>query len=105
MSGGKCVGRGAKNCTDGNGCTQDFCDALKGCIYGPAAGACNDGNACTTGELCKDSACGGGTVNGCDDGNVCTADVCDSKTGQCVSAPLTNGNKCGASDKGQCVAG
>lgn len=48
-----CKGNGSgfgvgKSCDDGNVCTADSCEAVKGCVHLPATGtttACDDGNA------------------------------------------------------------
>ncbi len=37
---------------------------------------CDDGEACTTGDVCVDGSCIGGTL-GCDDGLDCTVDACE----------------------------
>ena len=73
-----------KSCDDANVCTQDGCDAVKGCLN-PAttatATACEDGNACTVGDSCAKDVCTAGAVKKCDDGNPCTIDTCEAKTG------------------------
>ena len=81
---------GAKlTCDDTNPCTDDACDATKGCTTTANKATCHDGNACTTGDVCKDSACAAGTVvTACDDKNPCTTDTCDKVKG-CVHANST----------------
>jgi hypothetical protein len=62
-------------CDDGNPCTADVCDLLKGCIHGAVAGACDDGDDCTAGDVCVGESCVG-TAIAC----ACTVD------GDCVGA-------------------
>lgn len=92
-------------CDDKNPCTADSCDAVKGCLHPPKAGApCDDGSACTTGETCQASgACQ--TANGaaCDDGNPCTKDTCDNATKLCTfvandGAACNDGQNCTGPD-------
>lgn len=57
----------AKNCDDGNVCTQDFCDEIFGCDSNALkAAACDDGNACTGNDTCSDGACAGVAIQGCE---------------------------------------
>src|SRR5206468_3869207 len=42
---GGCVSGPALNCDDGNFCTDDSCDPVKGCQY--AGHSCDDSNPCT----------------------------------------------------------
>ncbi len=78
---GSCKPGVALSCDDANPCTDDSCDAQKGCIHLPNSAPCNDGSACTTGEVCSKGSCGGGTPVNCNDGNLCTDDGCDPITG------------------------
>jgi hypothetical protein len=100
---GQCTGK-AKNCDDGNACTDDTCDAAGGCKYEYATGPCSD-DACKTGQTCVDGQCQGGKVKSCNDNNPCTADSCDD-TG-CQHKPLTggcdDGNACTQGDS--CATG
>ncbi len=76
------------NCDDGNACTDDTCDKVKGCQHAPNTLFCDDKNVCTTGDKCSNGACTAGSFAGlsptcncqvdgqCDDSNVCTADKC-----------------------------
>ncbi|GEM_PF-2063713 len=98
-SGGKCVGGAAKECGDGNVCTDDQCDKNSGaCKYPHNTAACDDGDGCTSGDKCSAGACKSGGAKDCDDGNKCTTDTCDAKTGKCESKtkPDTcdDGNPC-----------
>ena len=47
-------------CDDGTVCTDDSCDAAKGCVNKPNDQVCNDGDPCTNGDQCQGGACVGG---------------------------------------------
>ncbi|MGB0716931.1 MAG: hypothetical protein ACPGXK_13700, partial [Phycisphaerae bacterium] len=98
------------DCDDGNGCTDDTCNAGV-CQYANNSNACDDGNACTTGDTCSAGTCVGGAPPNCDDSNVCTDDSCDPASG-CVNVDNTaacdDGNACTTNDTcaaGTCVGG
>ena len=108
---GKCAAGSAVKCDDGEVCTQDACDAAKGCVATANAVSCSDGDACTEGDGCKAGKCAAGSTVKCDDGEDCTADTC-SKAAGCVHLPTqascTDGDACTAGDtckSGKCVAG
>ena len=92
---GVCTGGGPRSCDDLNGCTDDFCDDESGCVHTDNNAACSDGNACTTGDICSEGACAGGTLVSCDDGSACTVDACSPATG-CTHAPVScdDGDPC-----------
>jgi len=107
---GTCTGGAAIVCGDNNPCTDDSCDALKGCVYAASSASCNDGSACTSVDTCQDGVCVGVAAQ-CDDANACTSDGCDAKGG-CTHATNTlaceDGNVCTTGDAcsaGTCVAG
>jgi hypothetical protein len=101
--GGVCVVGVALDCDDGNPCTSDACDAVKGCTHTAIAGTCDaDGDLCTVGDQCLGSVCVAGTKKVCNDANTCTTDVCDAKTGLCVYTSLADGKPCFS---GQCSSG
>jgi hypothetical protein len=80
-------------CSDGNVCTSDGCDAVKGCVFTAAPGPCSDGNPCTSGDACQGGGCVGQVdAKLCDDANVCTTDSCGS--GGCSHASAPNGGPC-----------
>jgi len=98
---GTCVGAPVE-CDDGNPCTDDACDAAKGCSFVPNSHACNDGDKCTVGDQCKGGECVPAAKLVCDDGNVCTADSCDENKGCSFAATpgaCDDGNPCTAGDK------
>ncbi len=78
-SAGSCAGKKAGDCDDGNGCTNDFCEAKSGCLHTNNAAACDDGSVCTTKDGCVGGKCVGTSPLKCDDGNPCTADTCNGK--------------------------
>jgi len=64
------------DCDDGNDCTDDYCDALAGCVHRSMAGAqCDDGDPCTVDDVCRDDMCVG-SANPCEDDLTCTENVC-----------------------------
>lgn len=84
-----------------------FCNGAETCF----GGACVTGTEpCPVDEFCDetndecvlDDPCEG---LACDDGNLCTDDVCDSATGQCISAAVqcADGEQCNPAT-GQCVS-
>ena len=74
------------SCDDANICTNDLCDPTpgKGCYYQMAAPgtACDDSSVCTQDDSCVLGKCLGTAID-CDDGVKCTSDLCDAKKG-CV---------------------
>ncbi len=66
------------SCDDGNDCTIDTCDPVKGCQYtgAPEGAACDDHNGCTSGDKCSFTQCVG-IGETCNDNNPCTDDTCD----------------------------
>lgn len=56
---GRCAGR-PRDCDDGDGCTEDFCDpSLGGCSYAAIADGepCDDSDGCTDASVCRDATC------------------------------------------------
>ena len=110
-AGGVCQPGKAKGCDDGNPCTDDACDAAKGCVYVNNTVACDDGDACTEKTACSGGKCVGGGQVDCDDGDVCTDDSCDQDKGcqqASNSAGCDDGDACTELDKcvgGACVPG
>lgn len=73
---GKCKGKGALNCDDGNPRTDDACEPGMGCANAPNNASCNDKDACTSADACLSGGCFGLVPVVCDDGLVCTQDSC-----------------------------
>ncbi|MBM4342336.1 MAG: hypothetical protein FJ100_03040 [Deltaproteobacteria bacterium] len=93
---GKCQVSVAKDCGDGNGCTNDACDEVaKKCANAANAAPCDDGLKCTSPDVCKDAKCVAGPAKVCDDGNPCTADSCDPATANCKFALGVATSLCG----------
>jgi hypothetical protein len=102
-------------CTDGNACTNDWCDALQchhlplvcddkhpctvdgcdpetGCTHAKIPGCCVDDLDCQDDDICTvkwcaDGQCQATPYTGCKDGNPCTKDGCDPAVG-CVFLPI-----------------
>ncbi|MSQ83687.1 MAG: hypothetical protein EXR77_12515 [Myxococcales bacterium] len=98
---GACKGGIAPNCDDNKPCTDDGCDAIKGCTHANNTANCDDANACTTADKCSVGGCIGGAAPNCDDKNPCTNDACDKAIG-CTSvgntAPCDDLNACTTAD-------
>jgi hypothetical protein len=97
---GTCVPGVAMVCNDANGCTDDQCDPVAGCLFTNNAAACNDGNLCTPFDLCTEGQCVGSGAVDCDDENLCTDDSCDPALG-CVHGA----NDLGCDDGDACTTG
>ncbi len=92
----------AKNCDDGNLCTDDSCDKAKGCLSTPNQSGCYDGSVCTQGDTCSGGACKPSKTLSCDDGDPCTLDQCDPIQG-CGNPVAPSGTACGSNK--QCLVG
>ena len=68
----------ATDCADGNECTVDLCDKVKGCSSVPKD--CDDGDACNTDACDVVTGCKH-KITSCDDDIECTTDKCDAATG------------------------
>ncbi len=83
-------------CNDQNPCTvADQCNA--GECTGKVAKdgtPCDDGVPCTVGETCTAAVCGGWPKDCSAESKMCLAGVCDPTTGNCTTAPLTEGTPC-----------
>ena len=85
---GACKGT-VQVCDDGNACTTDACDKLKGCTATAKTGVlCSDGSACTGQDACSSFGKCVGTKVTCNDNSVCTLDLCDVDLG-CVFTKLS----------------
>jgi len=83
------------DCADDNPCTKDACDPKAGCTHLPAdASPCEDGNLCTLNDACNDDVCQGGATKDCAQTDPCQYVSCVATTGQCVAAPLADGQPC-----------
>ncbi len=95
---GVCFPGAAKDCDDGNVCTDDACDPKDGCVHTPNLAPCDaDGSACTQADACNSGVCQAGVVKECDDGNDCTVDSCAKDSGDCLfDAQILEGKDCDA---------
>ncbi|HEX7476759.1 MAG TPA: hypothetical protein VF331_03060 [Polyangiales bacterium] len=92
-SGGTCQPTSARNCSDGNGCTDDSCNVAKltgdPCVHANNTASCNDTNSCTTTDVCSGGSCAG-SGNACGaHSSACTASVPNVCT--CASGYMDNG--------------
>ncbi len=115
-SSGLCISGNIISCDDKNGCTNDSCDAVKGCEHTANSLICDDNNACTSGDVCTGASCIGSNQVVCDDKNACTADSCDPTKGcvftntaaacddqnACTSGDLCGGGKCAGTGVTNC---
>jgi hypothetical protein len=92
---GACVGAPI-DCTDSNPCTDDWCDAVAGCLVQANHAPCDDESACTTPDYCEDGVCRG-APRVCIDDDPCTVDACDLASG-CVNPTLPDGSLCDDGD-------
>jgi len=98
--GGVCKAGTAKNCDDGNDCTLDSCDKVKGCQTAADDNKpCDDGNKCTKGEKCKAEQCAGGKVVLCTSADACVKATCDQTKGSCAYTNKPDNAGCDDDDK------
>ena len=87
-------------CDDKNLCTNDSCDAKKGCLFLPNAVPCDDLNPCTVNDACFGGKCEAGKPKNCDDANTCTTDSCD-----VVKVCVATNNALSCDDNNACTSG
>ena len=108
---GQCQPGKIMACNDGNGCTDDSCQAGVGCVHVPNDDQCSDNNACTAGDHCSAGQCVYEDAVECDDNNPCTSESCDPALGckyVMLNAPCDDGDDCTIGDScqaGQCKPG
>ena len=113
---GECKADGPVTCDDSNGCTDDSCELLSGCVFSPNEVLCDDGDDCTHSDVCDAGICAGiGYV--CDNpaqcetaqGATCNGDgTCTYPTAQMDGQPCDDGNLCTDNDlcqDGLCLPG
>jgi hypothetical protein len=91
---GICASGKRLECTPRNACVLSICDPRVGCKERLlAGGSCDDGNACTTGDVCEDGRCVGGTALICKDEGPCVFGICDRESG-CSTKVAQDGSLC-----------
>lgn len=97
---GTCEGI-AKECSDGNPCTDDECNPNVdgGCVFPANTEPCEDGLFCTEGDTCENKQCKAGSAFDCDDDEFCTTDICSLESDSCehlakVNTPCDDGDVC-----------
>ena len=102
---GVCQPGKAKNCDDGNPCSEDSCNLASGCTHTDDDGLpCDDENPCTLGDTCGGGTCGAGVAKTCTSSSPCLLALCDVKTGKCAyldataGLPCSDGNVCTGPD-------
>lgn len=82
---GACAAGAPLAVDDGNPCTRDLCDSVRGVLHEPLPfgdTACANASACDGVETCDGAgACRPGAPPPIDDGNACTLDTCNPATG------------------------
>jgi len=90
---GACTGK-AVLCDDGETCTDDSCDAAKGCQHVHNSALCDDGDPCTKDDSCSGGKCHGGSNTCTGKESNCGNVVDDDKDG----ATDCDDNDCAAND-------
>ncbi|MBM4395167.1 MAG: putative metal-binding motif-containing protein [Deltaproteobacteria bacterium] len=104
--GGQCAAAGHLDCSDGDPCTDNWCEADTGCAFGYNTAPCDDGDPCTGDGTCDQGACTPGAAIDCNDSNPCTQETCIAGVGcryENLSAPCDDGDACTTGDR--CVDG
>lgn len=101
---GECIVTEAKDCSDGDACTDDVCNPETGdCAQ--SASDCDDNNPCTSDACDVTTGCRhtNDDTATCSDGDECTTDVCGG--GLCRSTQLNCSGLTDDCNEGVCVAG
>ncbi|MCO4764428.1 MAG: formylglycine-generating enzyme family protein, partial [Myxococcales bacterium] len=97
----------AKNCDDGNVCTDDSCDKKSGCVALPNTATCTDGSECSLDDNCAGGKCVAGKPKCAEPTQPCRQAACDAKTAKCTVEVASDGTVCGGGpgkcDGGACV--
>jgi hypothetical protein len=89
---------------DQNPCTNDACDAAKGCTQTDDDGVpCSDNNPCTVGDVCASGKCEAEPFKECDSGKSCVVGECSLKDGACGYKDKKDGLPC--DDETACTSG
>jgi hypothetical protein len=88
---GECGGGTDRDCSDGIGCTDDWCNEVSDvCVNDPNNANCDNGQWCDGNEICdpeQDCIVEPGSVPDCNDGVSCTDDSCDEVNDECDNDP------------------
>jgi len=113
---GECNADGPVTCDDSNGCTDDTCEPLSGCVFSPNEVLCDDGEDCTWQDQCSEGICAGISYS-CDDpaqcetaqGAICNGDsTCAYETAPLDGTPCNDGDECTTGETctgGACLGG
>jgi hypothetical protein len=85
---------GSACASDGNLCTNDFCNGAGACTHPNNTAPCDDGLFCTVNDACSAGSCTGATRNCSGAGDQCNVGVCNEASDACVAQPKTNGTTC-----------
>jgi hypothetical protein len=90
----RCVSSPPVVCSDGVGCTNDFCNEFDDrCESTPNHALCTNGLYCDGNEICDPVfGCGPGVPVDCSDDNACTANSCYEATDMCLAQDICCGN-------------
>ena len=89
-SGGTCSGSKVF-CNDGENCTDDECDAQKGCVYKENNSPCSDGDQCTAGDKCSGKTCVGEKICECKSDADCAG---KDPTNKCLGTHFCKASHC-----------
>ena len=96
---GACVPGDARDCDDGNVCTDDSCDSAVGCQYTNNVNPCDDNNACTVVDACVEGQCQGTDPIVCTAIDAChVAGTCDTQSGTCSNPDAPKYTSCSDGD-------
>ncbi|MBK8255370.1 MAG: VCBS repeat-containing protein [Polyangiaceae bacterium] len=105
---GVCTPTGSVSCSPLDSCHDaGTCNPATGVCSNPNkpnGSACSDGNACTLNDACSNGTCIAGPAKVCTAASQChLVGTCNTVTGQCSSAPKSNGSPC--NDLNGCTTG
>ena len=88
------------SCDDGDPCSTDQCNKLKGCQHTvlPSGTDCEDGVPCTEQGKCQGGKCVPGEAKVCTASKVCWTATCSPVTDECVEAVSATGSGCDDGD-------
>ena len=113
---GACNSNGTVTCDDSNGCTDDTCEPLSGCVFSSNEDMCDDGEDCTWQDQCSEGMCAGipylcDAPGQCEiaEGAVCNGDgMCTYSSAPMDGLPCDDESACNVGEAcadGACVGG